>query len=111
MRKVLRLSTLGFLLAAAPALGAASPALPAGVHSDVVTSMVAPSRVYAPSELPLAGRNCAEVLDDLRARASFHGEVRSIYPTTDANTCYNVRGQSEQVAVVCCAPVESSRNN
>ena len=90
----------------APAL-AAPVAVPPDVHSDIVTSMVASARVYAPSELPLTGRNCAEVLDDLRARASFHGEIRSIFPGTGTGTCYNVRGQREQVAVVCCAPRES----
>lgn len=95
------LSSVGTLALAAPM------AVPAEVHTDIVTSMAASARVYAPSELPLTGRNCAEVLDDLRVRASFHGEIRSIYPGTGTGTCYTVRGRREQVAVVCCAPRES----
>lgn len=100
---------LSLLIVAAPSL-ARSVSVSPEVHSDVVTSMAASARVYAPSELPLTGRNCAEVLDDLQGRASFLGEIRSVYhPTADASTCYNLRGRQEQVAVVCCGPQSASR--
>ena len=101
---------LSLLLAAAPSLASALPvSVSAQIHSDVVTSMAATARVYAPSELPLTGRNCAEVLDDLQGRASFLGEIRAVYhPATDDSTCYNLRGRQEQVAVVCCGPVDQT---
>jgi hypothetical protein len=100
-RTLLGLPLVAFLASAA---ASAPIAVSPDVHTDVVTSMAASSRVYAPSELPLTGRNCADVLDDLRGRAGFRGEIRSIYPSTDANTCYKVEGRQDQVAVVCCAP-------
>jgi hypothetical protein len=99
------------LLAVVSSPAAAAPiAVSPDVHTDVVTSMAASSRVYRPAELPLTGRNCADVLDDLRGRAGFLGEIRSIYPSTDANTCYKVEGRQEQVAVVCCAPPNRGRD-
>jgi hypothetical protein len=97
---------LSLLIVSAPSLARSLPvSVSPEIHSDVVTSMAASARVYAPSELPLTGRNCAEVLDDLQGRASFLGEIRAVYhPTADASTCYNLRGRQEQVAVVCCGP-------
>ena len=53
----------------------------------------------------MTGRNCAEVLADLRSRENFRGRIQSIYETAaDDSTCYNLMGRLEQVAIVCCSP-------
>ncbi|MBM4269995.1 MAG: hypothetical protein FJ144_25895 [Deltaproteobacteria bacterium] len=76
--------------------------------STVVVSIAASAEIYRPGEFPVTGRNCGEVLDELRTRRGFAGVVRQVYePPADGGQCFNLEGEAARVAVVCCAPADA----